>query len=65
MCPQIKGIIKPISSDMKTWAHVVCVNWTPEIWFTDDNMTTVEGKIPNSRKELTCGVCQKKNGSCI
>lgn len=65
MCPQIKGILKPISDDKMTWAHVICINWTPEIWFTDDNINKVEGKVPNARKELTCGVCQRVNGSCI
>jgi hypothetical protein len=65
MCPQIKGIIKPITTDKSSWAHVICINWIPEVWFTDDNITTVGGKVPSARSELICGVCHKKNGSCI
>jgi len=65
MCPQIKGIIKPIATDNSSWAHVICINWTPEVWFTDDNITVVGGAVPSARNELICGVCHKKNGSCI
>ena len=65
MCPQIKGIIKPISDDKSTWAHVICINWTPEIWFTDENIVKVEGKVPSARNELVCKICRNKNGSCI
>lgn len=65
MCPQIKGILKPISEDKKLWAHIICINWTPEIWFTDDSITKIGGVIPAARKDLNCGFCLKKHGSCI
>jgi hypothetical protein len=65
LCPAIKGIIKPISEDKSTWAHIICVNWTPEIWFTDDTIEKVEGIVPEERKVLSCLKCRKHEGSCI
>jgi hypothetical protein len=36
LCPQVQGAIKKIKRGESTsWAHVVCVNWLPEIWFID------------------------------
>ena len=36
----------------KIWAHVVCANWIPEMWFTDQKKTTLQGCIPKDRFEL-------------
>ena len=33
-CPELKGIMKNIGDNI--WAHVVCVNWIPEIYFVND-----------------------------
>ena len=40
-CPELKGIltinlgiINKIGDNI--WAHIVCVNWIPEIYFTND-----------------------------
>lgn len=37
--------MKPISDDRKSWAHIVCVNWTPDIWFTNKKFGKIEGEI--------------------
>lgn len=51
---------------MNIWAHITCVNWTPEIWFTDDSRTAVDGKIDERRFKLFCYICRKKSsGSCL
>lgn len=38
-CPQLKGPIKRIrnTSDQE-WGHLTCVNWIPEIWYSDDEL---------------------------
>ena len=27
------------------WAHIICVNWTPEVSFVDENKNKIEGAI--------------------
>jgi len=51
--------MKPISKDRKQWAHIVCVNWTPEIWFTDENVDQLGGAIQSERFKLACKICKK------
>ncbi len=39
-CPELKGILEIKIGIMKKigdniWAHIVCVNWIPEIYFID------------------------------
>lgn len=63
MCPDLKGIMKPIGNNQ--WAHVICVNWTPEIWFTNERNEALGGTMNKDRTKLTCGRCHKVNGSCI
>lgn len=63
-CPDLKGIMKPVLQGQQ-WAHLICVNWTPEIWFTDDTNTAIGGQINQRRKGLVCGVCKKHSGSCV
>jgi NuA3 HAT complex component NTO1 len=52
LCPDIEGIMKKLNDG--TWAHVGCVNWTPEIWFTDDMKNKVSGNAPAFRSALNC-----------
>jgi len=47
------------------WAHVVCVNWTPELWFKNDDKASLEGAFLKSRSDLKCGRCKLMEGSCI
>jgi len=51
--------MKPVNlgGNQKEWAHLICVNWTPEIWFTNDNNDDVDGKLNKSRQKLRCGKC--------
>lgn len=69
LCPDPKGIIKQLSfttgSAAKIWAHPICVNWTPEIWFADELKTKIGGQLSKLRKQLRCGSCLKIKGSCI
>ena len=48
-----------------TWVHINCVNWTPEIWFTDDYKNKIAGKVASFRQEINCQRCHKAEGSCI
>lgn len=38
--------------DKEIWAHVICVNWTPEISFKDENKSQLEGKVNLDRYSL-------------
>lgn len=42
------------------WAHIICVNWTPELYFTDENKNKIEGVINLERFSF-----KKKMGSMI
>jgi hypothetical protein len=46
--------MKPLNSNKTKWAHIVCVNWTPEIWFADDNKHSVHGQVSLHRFDLVC-----------
>jgi hypothetical protein len=46
------------------WAHLVCVNWIPEIWF-DKDKTTLQGEILAKRYSMTCLRCKRKEGVII
>jgi hypothetical protein len=50
-CTDLKGIITRTNIG---WAHLTCVNWMPEIWFTDQTKMEVRGNINHERKELNC-----------
>ena len=71
LCPDIDGAIKKVNvgankNDADLWAHVVCVNWTPEIWFTNDDNCHISGALQRDRFELRCTRCKgAKEGSCI
>lgn len=65
LCPDIDGIMKRTSPTSNEFAHVVCVNWTPEIWWTDDTNTVVDGTIPTQLNQVKCTRCKDARGSCI
>lgn len=62
-CCDLKGIMKPIKNQ-KWWAHLICVNWTPEIWFNEDG-ESVGGQVNVKRFGLHCGKCRSNKGSCV
>lgn len=69
-CPNLDGVLKQISGgkDQKDamWAHILCVNWIPEVNFIDDQNEKITGTMPQDRFKLTCNVCKKsKVGACI
>jgi len=47
LCPDIDGAMKKVSCDGNTdlWAHLVCVNWMPEMWFEDDKKENIIGVL--------------------
>ena len=53
--------------DGDTWAHVICVNWCPDIYFEDDLKTKICGKVNDERFEVMCNMCRQKKGlgACI
>eukprot|EP00347_Sterkiella_histriomuscorum_P014716 403359825 len=65
-CPDVDGAMKKlVDSDM--WAHVICVNWNPDIYFTDKYKNKIEGVLNSKRYELQCNMCHrpKAQGCCI
>ncbi|CDW76823.1 phd zinc finger-containing protein [Stylonychia lemnae] len=64
LCPDIDGVLKQIDNEL--WAHAICVNWNPDIYFTDAKKNKVEGVLNKQRFELNCQKCHKKGkGTCI
>jgi hypothetical protein len=58
--------MKCIDKASGLWAHVICVNWNPDIYFTDDHKTLLEGVINKRRFRLMCNYCRKSGkGACI
>eukprot|EP01016_Furgasonia_blochmanni_P034260 TRINITY_DN3674_c0_g1_i1.p1 TRINITY_DN3674_c0_g1~~TRINITY_DN3674_c0_g1_i1.p1 ORF type:complete len:463 (-),score=72.53 TRINITY_DN3674_c0_g1_i1:428-1816(-) len=48
------------------WAHLVCVNWLPEIYYIDDDKETVHLEDYDfSRHQYECSACAIKYGACI
>jgi len=39
LCDEIDGLMKCIDKESGLWAHVICVNWNPDIYFTNDEKT--------------------------
>lgn len=65
LCDDVQGII--VNTNIG-WAHISCINWTPEIWFDNEQKTLVGGKLNKDRFGLFCYICKKKKksaGSCI
>jgi len=66
LCDEVTGAMKCINKDQNIWAHVICVNWTPEIEFKDENRNSINGKLDLDRFNVTCKRCIKRNcGSCV
>jgi len=39
----MKGAMKRINKDEdKLWAHMICVNWIPEMYYTDEKYTNLD-----------------------
>lgn len=57
LCPDIDGVLKQV--DENTWAHSICVNWNPDIYFKDDSKTEIEGSVNKKRFNLSCNMCKK------
>ena len=55
ICPDVKGLI--VETNMG-WAHMTCINYIPEIWFSDKSRRMVTGKIDQDRKGLPCHLCK-------
>ena len=64
-CPNIDGAMKLVGKN--EFAHVVCVNWLPGIWFTDDNLKNKIGGKPADVKtgEVLCLSCKSREGATI
>ena len=66
LCNDLKGIMKCVDKATNVWAHIICVNWTPGIYFADELKTKIEGTLELERFDLTCHQCMdRKKGSCI
>lgn len=64
LCPDIDGTMKKVTKYM--WAHVVCVNWMPDIWFNNDKLKEgLAGEIDQTRFQISCNRCRRKEGACI
>lgn len=59
--------MKCIDQQTQLWAHVICVNWNPEIYFSDEYKTKIAGSLNKKRFELCCSFCRKRTGrgACI
>jgi len=68
LCPDIDGAMKRVETGAKNadlWAHLVCINWHPDIWFKNDEKVHLEGAINKDRFQLRCNCCRTSEGSCI
>ena len=59
-------MMKCVDKKSNLWAHVICINWNPEVYFTDDLKTTIKGQLNKKRFEIKCNSCHKTGkGACI
>lgn len=58
LCPDVDGMMKQVGNNM--WAHIVCVNWNPEIWFIDEFKNQIAGQVSQFKQELKCLKCVNK-----
>jgi hypothetical protein len=49
MCRSTLKKNKPKVTDNSKWAHVSCINWTPGLFFADDEQYIVEGVVAAER----------------
>ncbi|XP_062514067.1 protein Jade-1-like isoform X2 [Corticium candelabrum] len=67
LCPNEGGALKPIRFHPK-WCHVRCALWIPEVGVGNvDRMEPITKTelIPQSRWNLVCTICKRKQGACI
>ena len=72
-CPDLDGAMKPVvlpgsksRSGETKWAHVICVNWIPTVWWSDDiNVAHLTGKMPTELNSQACTRCKNQRGACI
>lgn len=66
-CP-VKGGPMKATKHMKSWAHVTCALWIPEVRFgnveTRGPITHVE-EIPAEKWQARCCICDTRKGTCI
>jgi hypothetical protein len=72
LCPDIDGLMKCIDSQNSLWAHVICVNYNPDISFKTSEKNSIEGQLNKKRFQLKCGRCKslrhskdEDSGACI
>eukprot|EP00347_Sterkiella_histriomuscorum_P013471 403364586 len=65
-CNDLKGMMMQCLKN-QIWAHQTCINYLPDVWFTDELKNIIDGKIfANERQTLQCYICRKKStGACI
>lgn len=67
LCNHSGGAMKTTKS-CKSWVHVSCALWIPEVGFGNvskmEPITRIEN-IPASRWNLVCSLCREKVGACI
>ena len=72
LCPDLDGCMKQVrqkgikeNSNQKLFAHIICVNWTSELWFADEAKEVIDGQLLANRLLNRCLRCFKKYGSVI
>ncbi|VDK35827.1 unnamed protein product [Taenia asiatica] len=67
LCPNKGGAMKLVD-DYRSWCHVSCALWVPEVSFQDvdlmEPITNING-IPQARKNLVCVLCKIHYGAPI
>ena len=59
LCKDLTGVMV-WARESKVWAHIECVNWTPEIYFTEeDSKHEIGGEVNTSRFHLRCNYCHR------
>ena len=65
-CNDLKGLIT--RSEKVGWAHDICINWMPEIWYvwSEDLISGVStktgevgGTVNTARHKVSCVICQE------
>ena len=76
LCRDLRGIIvaKSGASSMESteepgrrrWAHIVCINWIPDIYFEDEPSYAIRGAVDRRRFNYKCSICGvAEDGACI
>jgi hypothetical protein len=51
-CDDITGIIKCIDKSNNEWTHLICANWIPDVYFTDETKSKLGGECMKDRLSL-------------